>query len=96
MRRRWCSSTVITRPSRWPPPQAADAAGVPVVLDAGSWKPVLPELLPHVTAAVCSADFALPGVAGDPDATARALLAAGPGFVAVTGGAGAGAVVGGR
>jgi sugar/nucleoside kinase (ribokinase family) len=65
---------------------AADAAGVPVVLDAGSWKPVLPELLPHVTAAVCSADFALPGVVGDLDAMARALLAAGPAFVAVTAG----------
>ena len=65
---------------------AADAAGVPVVLDAGSWKQVLPELLPHVTAAVCSADFAPPGAVGDLDATARALLAAGPAFVAVTAG----------
>ena len=66
----------------------ASAAGVPVVLDAGSWKSVLPELLPHVTAAVCSADFAPPGTAGVPDATARVLLEAGPGFVAVTAGPG--------
>ena len=49
---------------------------------------MLPELLPHVTAAVCSADFAAPGTAGDRDATARVLLEAGPGFVAVTAGPG--------
>ena len=66
--------------------RAAHAAGVPVILDAGSWKPVLPELLPHVSAAVCSAGFAPPGCVGDPDATARALLADGPDFVAVTAG----------
>ena len=65
---------------------AAHAAGVPVVLDAGSWKPVLPALLPHVTAAVCSADFAPPGATGDLDAMAHDLLAAGPDFVAVTAG----------
>jgi sugar/nucleoside kinase (ribokinase family) len=64
--------------------QATAATGIPVVLDAGSWKPVLRELLPHVTAAVCSAAFALPGSVGDADAAAGALLAAGPSFVAVT------------
>jgi sugar/nucleoside kinase (ribokinase family) len=64
--------------------RAAHTAGVPVVLDAGSWKPVLPELLPHVTAAVCSAAFAPPGTVDDLDAMAHALLAAGPDLVAVT------------
>lgn len=36
---------------------AAARAGTPVVLDGGSWKPVLPDLLPHVDYAVCSAVF---------------------------------------
>ncbi|OZM71537.1 ribokinase [Amycolatopsis antarctica] len=35
----------------------ARAAGVPVVLDAGSWKPVFDELLPLVDIAACSAQF---------------------------------------
>ncbi|MFG1920835.1 PfkB family carbohydrate kinase [Cryptosporangium sp. NPDC048952] len=40
------------------PPGAAGAHGrVPVVLDGGSWKPVLAELLPLVDYAVCSAVF---------------------------------------
>ncbi|MEU4518263.1 PfkB family carbohydrate kinase [Amycolatopsis sp. NPDC024027] len=40
----------------------ARAAGdVPVVLDAGSWKPVLDELLPLVDVAACSAHFTVPG-----------------------------------
>jgi sugar/nucleoside kinase (ribokinase family) len=40
----------------------ARAAGdVPVVLDAGSWKPVLDDLLPLVDVAACSAHFTAPG-----------------------------------
>jgi sugar/nucleoside kinase (ribokinase family) len=42
--------------ARW-----ARARGVPVVLDAGSWKPVLDELLPLVDIAACSAHFRVPG-----------------------------------
>ncbi|WP_026360577.1 PfkB family carbohydrate kinase [Amycolatopsis nigrescens] len=42
--------------ARW-----ARASGVPVLLDAGSWKPVLDELLPLVDIAACSADFRAPG-----------------------------------
>jgi sugar/nucleoside kinase (ribokinase family) len=34
--------------------------GVPVVLDAGSWKPILPDLLPYVDIAACSAAFTSP------------------------------------
>jgi sugar/nucleoside kinase (ribokinase family) len=41
--------------------RAARQHGVPVVLDAGSWKDVLPELLPLVDLAVCSADLRVPG-----------------------------------
>ncbi|ONI82293.1 carbohydrate kinase [Saccharothrix sp. ALI-22-I] len=37
----------------------ARRAGVPVVLDAGSWKPVLDDLLPLVDVAACSAAFEL-------------------------------------
>lgn len=41
---------------------AARAAGVPVALDGGSWKPGLGDLLAHVEHAVLSADFRLPDV----------------------------------
>lgn len=44
---------------------AARAREVPVVLDGGSWKPGLGDLLAHVDHAVLSADFRLPG-ADDP------------------------------
>jgi sugar/nucleoside kinase (ribokinase family) len=40
--------------------QAAQARGIPVVLDAGSWKPVLTELLSYVDVCACSAVFAAP------------------------------------
>ncbi len=40
---------------------ASRAAKVPVVLDGGSWKPGLGDLLTHVDHAVLSADFRLPG-----------------------------------
>jgi sulfofructose kinase len=42
--------------ARW-----AHERGIPVVLDAGSWKPVLDELLPLVDIAACSAHFRAPG-----------------------------------
>lgn len=41
--------------------QWARERGIPVVLDAGSWKPVLTELLPLVDIAACSAHFRAPG-----------------------------------
>jgi sugar/nucleoside kinase (ribokinase family) len=41
----------------------ARGRGIPVVLDAGSWKPGMADLLPLVDAAVCSADFHPPGAA---------------------------------
>ena len=47
--------------ARW-----AREQGVPVLLDAGSWKPVLTELLPMVDVAACSAHFRAPdGVLDD-------------------------------
>lgn len=65
----------------------ANAAGVPVVLDGGSWKATTPELLPLVDAAVVSSAFAPEGV----DGTERVLdflLDSGVGYAAVTAGAG--------
>jgi sugar/nucleoside kinase (ribokinase family) len=40
--------------------QAARQQGIPVVLDAGSWKPVLTDLLPHIDVVACSATFTAP------------------------------------
>ncbi|MFF1531301.1 PfkB family carbohydrate kinase [Cellulomonas sp. NPDC058312] len=51
---------------------AARAAGVPVALDGGSWKPGLGDLLAHVDHAVLSADFRLPD-GGDDGASADGL-----------------------
>ncbi|MEJ2854795.1 MULTISPECIES: PfkB family carbohydrate kinase [unclassified Saccharothrix] len=47
----------------------ARRAGVPVVLDAGSWKPVLDDLLPLVDVAACSAAFEL----SEPEVHARGV-----------------------
>ncbi|MFI1996147.1 PfkB family carbohydrate kinase [Actinoplanes sp. NPDC020271] len=40
--------------------------GIPTLLDAGSWKPVTPALLPLLDVVVCSADFRPPGVTDVP------------------------------
>jgi sugar/nucleoside kinase (ribokinase family) len=58
--------------ARW-----AKGRGVPVVLDGGSWKPVLDDLLPLVDIAACSAHFRAPG---------ESLLARGVGTVITTAG----------
>jgi sugar/nucleoside kinase (ribokinase family) len=42
-----------------PVARQAKAAGLPVVLDAGSWKPVLDHLLPLVDVAACASGFEL-------------------------------------
>lgn len=74
---------------------AARTAGVPVLLDGGSWKPTTPDLLALVDLAVLSADLAVPGGAGTPrtgaevDALLDAVAAHGPAFVARSAGAGA-------
>ncbi len=73
---------------------AARAAGVPVLLDGGSWKDGTAQLLAHVDVAVLSADFRLPGAAdptegdGAVDALLDAVAAYGPRFVARSAGAG--------
>lgn len=40
--------------------QEAKSQGIPVILDAGSWKPTLPALLPYVDICACSATFTSP------------------------------------
>ncbi len=54
--------------------QVAGRLGVPVVVDAGRWKPVMADLLPLAGHVVCSADFRWPGSATAQD-SARAILA---------------------
>ena len=66
-----------------PAAEQAARAGVPVVVDAGSHKPVFDRLWPLATDVICSADYTHPeGLAP------AALLANGPGLVAVSDGAG--------
>ncbi|GDY33256.1 PfkB family carbohydrate kinase [Gandjariella thermophila] len=65
--------------------RAARGTGVPVVLDAGSWKPVLENLLPLVDVCACAASFRLPGHPGA-EATERALHDLGVPVVTRTGG----------
>ncbi|WP_025348304.1 PfkB family carbohydrate kinase [Nocardia nova] len=62
--------------------ETARRAGVPVVLDAGRWRPEHDALLPLVDIAICSASFAPPDIA--PADLFGALHRTGPRFVAVT------------
>lgn len=64
---------------------AARERGIPVLADAGSWKPGLETLLGHVDVLVASADFRVPSHSGRPDLTD--LLALGPAWVARSAGA---------
>lgn len=65
--------------------RAAQAVGIPVVLDCGSPKPVYAELVPLADAVVCAAGFVAD--ADRSDAAAAALLADGARLVAMTAGA---------
>lgn len=64
--------------------RAAHVAGIPVVLDGGSAKPVYGELVPLADAMVCSSAF--DGLPEEFDAVAAELLAAGARLVAMTAG----------
>ena len=73
--------------------RAARDAGVPTVLDGGSWKPGEEALLDAIQLAVVSGDFALPTAlhareSATADADLAAIAALGPNFVARTAGAG--------
>lgn len=54
-----------------------------LVVDAGRWKPVMSELIPHATDMVCSADFRAPDTS-DSVATAAALVRSGVHTVVTT------------
>lgn len=56
---------------------------IPVVLDAGRWRPVMDELLPAARAVICSAGFRVPGTLGAAQ-SAAAVAARGAALVAVT------------
>jgi sugar/nucleoside kinase (ribokinase family) len=62
---------------------AAARSGRPLVVDAGSWRPALAQILPHATVVACSAGFRVPG-ANTQGAMAAAIRAAGVRRVAVT------------
>jgi sugar/nucleoside kinase (ribokinase family) len=65
--------------------RAAARAGRPLVVDAGSWRPVFADLLPYATVVACSAAFRDPTAAGaGDDGTAAALRARGVRHIAVT------------
>lgn len=65
--------------------RAAARAGRPLVVDAGTWRPVFADLLPYATVVACSASFRDPSAGGDTDpATAAALRARGVAHIAVT------------
>jgi sugar/nucleoside kinase (ribokinase family) len=59
----------------------ARGRGIPVLLDAGSWKPVLDELLPLVDIAACSAHFRVPGATLHERGVPTVITTAGPGPV---------------
>ncbi|MBU1227555.1 MAG: sugar kinase [Actinobacteria bacterium] len=63
----------------------ASDSGIPVVLDAGSWKPGMDDLLAHIDIAICAADFQPPGTTGCEEAIDH-LFGRGITRVAVTGG----------
>jgi sugar/nucleoside kinase (ribokinase family) len=65
---------------------AAATAGRVVVLDAGSWKPALPELLPRLDVAACSAAFRVPGTGSVPESAVVLRERYGVPAVAVTAG----------
>ena len=61
----------------------AAARATTVVVDAGRWKPVMSDVVPHATDMVCSNDFRVPGTY-DSASTAAALVGSGVRTVACT------------
>lgn len=61
----------------------AQTHGIPVVLDAGSWKPGTERLLKNVDTAICSADFRPPGCT-DEDSVIEYLQSLGTKYIAIT------------
>lgn len=66
--------------------RGAAARAVPVVVDAGRWKPMMDDLVGYATDMVCSNDFRMPDCDG-PRSTATALVSRGVRTVVTTHGA---------
>ncbi len=66
--------------------RAAHVASIPLVIDAGRWKPVLGQVIPTARAVICSAEFRHAGT-DDSEASAHALARLGVPTVMVTHGA---------
>ena len=62
---------------------AAARSGRPLVVDAGSWRPVLAQVLPHASVVACSARFRVPG-ANSQGAMAASIRASGVRRIAIT------------
>lgn len=62
----------------------ANEFGVPVVLDAGRWKPIHDQLLPLTDIAICSSAFTPPDHDRDPATLLDYLRSAGPKHAAIT------------
>jgi sugar/nucleoside kinase (ribokinase family) len=65
----------------------AAARGIPLVVDAGRWKPVMSDIAAYATDMVCSNDFRMPGT-DSPEAAAVALVLGGVRTVVITHGGG--------
>ena len=63
---------------------AVARAGRPLVVDAGSWRPVFAEVFPHATVVACSAAFRHPTAPAGDAPVATAVLATGARHVAIT------------
>ncbi len=61
----------------------AAARAIALVVDAGRWKPVMTDIIPHATDMVCSNDFRVPEADG-PKSTAAALVRGGVRTVVTT------------
>jgi sugar/nucleoside kinase (ribokinase family) len=66
---------------------AAAGCAVPLLVDAGRWRPAMPRLLAGADTVICSAQFRVPG-SDDEETTARGVLDRGTATVAVTSGGG--------
>ncbi|WP_290051001.1 PfkB family carbohydrate kinase [Amycolatopsis solani] len=77
------AADVVLLDGHYPELALAVARGTdaPVVLDAGSWKPVFDELLPLVDIAACSAHFHAPGPGLHERGVPTVITTAGPGPV---------------
>lgn len=61
----------------------AAARAIALVVDAGRWKPVMADIIPHATDMVCSNDFRVPGT-HDSESTAETLVGSGVRTVVTT------------